>query len=126
MIKTLNKYKLDGFTLMELLIVLILLSVIVSMGLLVVNLVRNSFDRLNNSQLNLTEIQNNDMAIDSYFFNSDSVFFVKEDRILQSLENELSFRDSKVISTSNQKTYFDSIYDISIHWFFNEAGKKLV
>jgi hypothetical protein len=112
---------------MELLLVLIMLSIVVSIGLLVVNITRSNFNTLNSNNTALIDIQNNDMKLNSFFFNSDILFFDEESKILSSEgKNTFILEGEKIIDVLKDEILFDSISEIKIKLFRNKNNKMIL
>lgn len=115
----------DGFTLMELLVVLLMVSILVSAGFLVTKMVRGNFNSIKEDQHNLIEIQKSDMQLNSLFFNSDSIRFSQENNTVSFKDESISIWDNQIISKENE-VLFDSVYDIHFKFFMSKKKIRLI
>lgn len=119
--------KVKGFTLMELLVVLLLFSLIVSMGLIVANIVKTNFNTLSDVHSQLSTIQENDMELSAFFLNSDSIFYNAEDHSITSNKSgTISIDEGTIYNQTSNQILFDSIFDVKITWFKNQNNQNLV
>lgn len=120
-------HTLKGFTLMELLIVLLLFSLIVSMGLVVANLVKSNFNQLTQSQLHLVNLQDRDMKLSSFFLDSDSLVYDPTSRQINSNNRgEVIINKDYIFDKTTNHPIFDSVFDLTLTWISNKTNQKLL
>lgn len=122
-----NNKNLHGFTLMELLVVLVLLSLLVSIGLLVIHITRTNFQNFEHSNTTLQELQESDRKLTGFFFSSDTLYFDQHKRQLKT-EKDACFElsNNQLLDCSNEIVLFDSITNIKLNGFRCEKDNQLI
>jgi len=121
-----KKINLKAFTLIELIVVLLMFSVIVSMGLIVTNLIKFNFNSLQTNSEILSEIQDKNMRLSSHFYKSRLILFQKDTEKLVFEDLQEVYLENQTLYESDEKIVFDSVFNLRINFLQNDKGENIV
>ena len=117
-----------AFTLVELLVALVIISIVVTTGISVVQLVKQNFNKYQDTQSHFMEMEKNNMQFSHAFLFSEQITYSKESNTIKidNKENSQFELNNSIVNQFSQDTLFQNIESLKLNFYVSEKEEYLV
>lgn len=125
--KLLNQ-NIKAFTLVELLVALAIISIVVTTGISVIQLVQQSFNKYQDTQSHFMAMERNNTQFSHAFLFSNKITYSKENNTIKidNKENKQFELSTNIVNQFTQDTLFRNIESLKLNFYVSEKEEYLV